>query len=157
MKKIHKNISGLIAFFVLLLSAFLLPLFNQAIFDKSLPNKSTTMANMAPEVLSNLKNYVSNSLGLYQLALVLTFILILLFYLVNGLGFVYNRFSRYASYLSFVYLILGLLLYNAINKKYGLELLGVSLTSISIGFGLWAVPLVAALYLIFSKELNKRI
>ncbi|NMB66884.1 hypothetical protein GYA25_02395 [Candidatus Woesearchaeota archaeon] len=157
MKKVYKNPAGFVAFFILLISAFLLPLFQENILDETLPNKGTTLISVAPEIIQNVGVYLKSAFGIYKIGILLTFIFTIGFYFLNGIGLVYNRFSRYASYLSFLYLILGLLIYNDLNKDYGINLLGMSVTSLSIGLGLWIVPLVGVLYLLFYKEVNKRI
>src|SRR4030042_1697353 len=100
-KKLRRNASALIAFFLLLLSAFLFPLFGTSLFGESFSNKSTVIVNLIKDTFTSQIN-LGSSFGLLQLLLVVVFLFIAIFYLLNGLGFIYNRYSRYASFLTFV-------------------------------------------------------
>jgi hypothetical protein len=85
------------------------------------------------------------------------FIIIFLLYTLNGLGMIRNRYSRYASYLTFVYLVIGLYTINQLNKQLSVPLFGNMMGSISIGAGIYAVPIVGILYLIFRRRINRAV
>jgi len=70
-------------------------------------------------------------------------------------GNIYNKYSRYASFLTFIYFIVGLLIYNLLNEQYALSLFGFNLSSISLGSGIYFVPIVGVFYLFFIKSVNR--
>lgn len=153
-KKLKKNFSALIAFFLLILSAFLFPLFGTSIFGESFSNKSTVIFNLIKETLTSQIN-LDSSFGLLQLLLVVFFLVIAILYLLNGFGLIYNRYSRYASFLTFGYFIVGLFAYNALNSKYAMSIFGFEISSISLGSGIYFVPIMGICYLIFARYANR--
>lgn len=153
-KKLKRNPSALIAFLLLILSAFLFPLFGTSLFGESFSNKSTVIVNLIKDTFTSQINLSSN-FGILQLLLVIVFVFIILFYFLNGIGVIYNRYSRYASILTFVYLVIGLITYNALNNEYATSLFGFEISSVSMGAGIYFVPIVGICYLIFARSLNR--
>lgn len=154
MKKLKRNPSALIAFLLLILSAFLFPLFGTSLFGESFSNKSTVIVNLIKDTFTSQINLSSN-FGILQLLLVIVFVFIALFYFLNGVGAIYNRYSRYASILTFVYLVIGLITYNALNNEYATSIFGFEISSVSIGAGIYFVPIIGICYLIFARSLNR--
>lgn len=154
-KKLQKNSSALIAFFLLLLSAFVFPLFGKKMFGEEIGG-GTVMINLIKSVFTSSGN-LNSMLGFLQLILVILFCIIILLYFLNGVGSIYNHYSRYASFLTFVYFIVGLLVYNMLNEKYAESLFGFSLSSISLGSGIYFVPIIGICYLLFVKKINRTI
>jgi hypothetical protein len=156
-KKIRKNISALIVAFLLIGSMFLFPLFNSSFMGETLSNSKGNMANLIIEIVKNINSFFSNSYGFMSVLLALLFVICLLFYLLNGLGLIYNRYSRYASYLTFVYAIVGLIVYNILVNQNTISLFGFELASISYGAGIYFVPILGLLYILFGRRINQRI
>ena len=155
-RKIRKNISALVAFSLLILSAFLFPLFGSSLFGESFSNKSTVMVNLIKGIFTSQADLSSTS-GYLQLTLTGIFLIILLFYFLNGIGAIYNRYSRYASFLSFAYLFVGLLIYNTLNSQYATSIFGFEISSVTLGSGIYFVPLVGFFYLILHRKINRMI
>lgn len=152
-KKLRKNSSALIAFLLIIFSAFAFPLFGNKIFGEEIGG-GTVMINLIKGIFTS-SNNLSSSLGFLQLSLVIIFCLIALFYFLNGIGGIYNRYSRYASFLTFVYFIFGLFIYNMLNTKYASSFFGFEFSSISLGLGIYFIPIVGICYLIFSRSVNR--
>ncbi len=152
-RRLKKNSAALIAFFLLLLSAFVFPLFGNKIFGEEV-GAGTVMINLIKGVFISSEN-LNSMLGFLQLILVMLFFAITLLYFLNGIGSIYNRYSRYASFLTFVYFVVGLLVYNMLNTKYASSLFGFKLSSISLGLGIYFVPIVGICYLLFVRPINR--
>ena len=152
-KKLRKNPAAVFAALLILLSGFVFQLFYVDFFGESIPDKRLTLVNYAVDYLTNLAG-LDNVIDIVGLSLIVVYLIIFVFYLLNGFGLIYNRYSRYASILTFVYLILGLISYSFLNQKYATSLFGFQMTSISIGFGVYFIPLVGLLYLIFKRQIN---
>ena len=155
-KKLRKNLAALIALSLLFLSAFVFPLFGTSIFGESFSNKSTVIINLIKDVF-NSKVYLNSGIGFLQLLLVVTFLFGGMLYLLNGLGVIYNRYSRYASFLTLAYFFIGLILYNSLNNEYATSFFGFELSSVSLGLGIYFVPLVGIAYLFLAKHINRAI
>ncbi len=151
--KLSKNPVALIAFFLLVLSAFVFPLFGNKLFGEEIGG-GTVMVNLIKGVFNSSGN-LNSSLEFLQLLIVIIFCLISLLYLLNGIGSIYNRYSKYASFLTLVYFIIGLLMYNMLNTKYATSLFGFSLSSVSLGLGVYFVPIVGVCYLFFVRQINR--
>lgn len=156
-KGLRKNPSAVIAFVLLTLSMFLFPLFNSSFFGETLSNKRETMFNLISSILSNFNQYFYNSEGMLSISLAFLFSLSVLLYFLNGFGLVFNRYSRYASYLTFAYLIAGLVIYNNLLNQTTFSLFGFEMTSISFGSGIYFVPIVGLLYFLFHRQVNWKV
>ena len=154
-KSLKKNASALIAFFLLLLSAFTFPLFENTILGENFGG-GTVMVNLIKNFFLSPKDF-SSTFVILELALVIIFCLIALLYLLNGIGSVYNRYSRYASFLTFFYLVVGLIMYNILNSANTLSMLGFEISSISLGPGIYFIPIIGICYLIFARKINKNL
>jgi hypothetical protein len=152
-EKIRKNPSALIASVLILISGFLFPLFNTSLFGETIANKKNTIVNL----ILNIPNSTINSLeSILFLILLILFLAIFFLYLLNGMGIMFNRYSRYASYISFAYLIVGLSLYSILNSN-NVSLLGVELAGVSIGAGIYLIPIIGGLYILFNRSINSNI
>ena len=155
-KQLKKNPAALIAFLLLLTSGFLFPLFGTDFFGESFTNKNSVVVNLIRETFTS-QISLNSSFGVFQVLLVLSFIIVTLLYLLNGFGLIYNRYSRYASFLTILYFILGLLTYNSLNEKYATSLFGLQISSITMGAGIYFVPFIGILYFFFARSINKGI
>ena len=156
MKKLRRNAAALIAFVIIVFSAFVFPLFNFNLLGQGFSDKTGVMANLITELLSG-GTKITESHGVAILAMIVVYLIIALFYLLNGLGMIYNRYSRYASMLSIVYLFLGLFVVLTINNKSSVPFFGTTLASVSLGIGTYLVTLVGVGYLIFKRVINRAI
>lgn len=154
-KKLHKNPAGLLASLILVLSAFLFQLTSLNFLGTNLGDKSVVMFNVIQSMIT--KGIGSTEESILASILAILFIIIFLLYTLNGLGIIRNRYSRYASYLTFVYLIIGLYVINRLNKELSVPIFGNMMGSISIGAGIYIVPLIGILYLIFKERINRAI
>lgn len=154
--KLRKNFAALIAFFLLILSAFVFPLFGTSIFGESLSNKSTVIVNLIKDIFTSTIQ-LNSTFGFLQLILVIIFLLIGILYLLNGMGLIYNRYSRYASFLTFAYFIIGLLIYNTLNNQYSTSLFGFEISSITMGLGIYFIPIIGVAYLFLNRYVNNNI
>jgi hypothetical protein len=150
-RKLNKNPAALVAALLVLLSGFLFQLFYTVFLDTAVKNTKLTMMGQIMEIYRF--NLPSSPLSISIVLLIIVFITIFLFYALNGFGIIYNRYSRYASYFSFVYLILGLFIYTLLNQN-NYSLFGLELTSMSIGPGIYFIPIIGALYLFFKRSIN---
>ncbi|HLA23549.1 MAG TPA: hypothetical protein VJZ93_03390 [Candidatus Nanoarchaeia archaeon] len=114
------------------------------------------MVNLIKGIFTSQADLSSTS-GYLQLTLTGIFLIILLFYFLNGIGAIYNRYSRYASFLSFAYLFVGLLIYNTLNSQYATSIFGFEISSVTLGSGIYFVPLVGFFYLILHRKINRMI
>jgi len=152
--KIRRNPTALIAALIVAFSAFL-PLLSSKLFGESFDNPQLSMVNVFGEILS--KPVSEPTLQIPSLILVISFAIILVLYSLNGLGLVFNRYSMYASFLTVPYLFAGLYIANVTNSGLSNPFLGNTLASVSIGPGIYLVPLVGLFYIIFRREINWRV
>lgn len=152
-KKLNKNPAALIAFFLLILSAFLFPLFGKKFFGEEVGG-GIVLIDLIKSIFTSTGS-LNSLIGFIQLLIVISFLIISILYLLGGLGKIYNRYSRYASFLTFAYFILGLFMYNMLNAKYAESLFGFSLSSVSLGPGIYFIPIVGICYLFFVKPINR--
>lgn len=155
-KKLRKNPAALISALLVLVSGFIFQVFHQDFLGESIPDKRLTIVNYAIDFFSNSFG-LNSSLQIMSLVLVLLYFAIFFLYLFNGLGLIYNRYSRYASFTSFVYLVFGLILYSLLNQQYATSFFGFEMTSISIGAGIYFIPIIGVLYLVFKRQINSAI
>lgn len=154
-KKLRKNSTALISAFLILVSGFLFQLFHTSVLGESLPSKNLSMFDYILTFFNGSLDF-SNFQVLFGSILVILFLVIFLFYLLNGLGIIYNRYSRYASYLSFVYFIVGLIIYKLLNKD-SISMFGVEIAGVNLGFGVYFIPIIGVCYLLFNRTINSKI
>ena len=147
------------AFFMAVLlgvSAFLLPLISSSadILGASFSAKGPVMFNLIIEFLSGI---FTDSIDTKQKFIIPFYIMVVLFlvsfilYILNGFGLIYNRYSRYASYLTIAYLFVGLYAINIINSQYGITTIFGS-SEVSIGSGIYLVPMIGVIYLFYLQQ-----
>ncbi|MEM2955052.1 MAG: hypothetical protein QW625_03845 [Candidatus Nanoarchaeia archaeon] len=141
---------------MIILIGFTSPLFATKIFDESLGQRETIMSNLIINLFSG-KISLSTSYEILLTSMIILYILTALLFLLNGLGKIYNRYSVYASFLTFVYLFLGLITVSIINNQTSLSLFGISFTSVVTDFGVYSVAIIGFLYLVFRKYINSKI
>jgi len=154
-KKLRKNPAALISAFLVLISAFLFQLFNINIFGEITKGKHYTMMTYITGLFSS-KVVFNDSTKVMDFILAIVFVIIFLLYLFNGLGVIYNRYSRYASYLTVVYAVIGLFLYNMLTSG-NVSFFGLEFAGVSLGLGIYFIPLVGILYLFLARTINSKI
>ena len=158
MKKLRKNIAGMLALLIILIASFLFPLYSIDAFGETMPSGNEyTAFKVYERVFSNGQSFINLGFeGILQISMGCLLIIIICLYLLNGLGIIKNKFSRYASYFSIFYFVLSLVNYNFLNKLYSTTAFGISLSSVSIGFGTWLVLITGLGYLFFSESINEK-
>ena len=154
-RKLNKNPTALISAMLLIFSGFLFQLFNTNFTGTIYTAKHYTMSTYLISILGHGPDFASIC-GRLDLLLCVTFILSISLFLLNGFGIIYNRYSQYASYFTFIYLIIGLVLYEILSKE-NMSVLGIQVMSTVLGPGVYFVPIVGIFYLIFKKKVNSRI
>lgn len=154
-KRLKKNPTALISAFLVLVSAFLFQLFNTNILGETVVGKHYTMITYLVGLFSS-KVVIDGLTKIMDFILAIVFIIIFLLYLFNGLGIIYNRYSRYASYLTFIYAIIGLSLYNILTSS-NVSLFGIEVAGVSLGPGIYFIPIIGILYLFFARSINSKI
>ena len=155
-KRLRKNPAAIFAFIIIIISGFLFPLFGFSIFGEGFSDKSGVIVNLIIDLFSGKLSFQKG----YEIAIILmifVYILIVLFYLLNGLGVIYNRYSRYASILSIPYLFLGLFVVVLMNREISIPFFGNSLGAITLGLGTYLVTITGLLYLFLVRGINKMI
>ncbi len=155
-KKLHRNPSSVFAFILIAISGFLFPLFGFSIFGESFSDKSGVMMNLVIDFFSG-KLPLGEAYGIIITAMMVIYLFILIFYLLNGLGVIYNRYGRRASILSIIYLFLGLFAVVFINREISIPFLGNTLGAVTLGLGTYFVTLVGILYLFFVRQINRNV
>jgi len=155
-KKSKINAAAIAAAVVILLSCFLFELFNFRIFGNLVNNKRGIMFNLILDMFSgNL-----NLLGDYQflvLGMIILYIFIFFLYFLNGIGVIKERYAIYASIFSVVYLFLGFILVNLVNRNISLPFFGNHLASATIGLGTYLIPILGIAYLFLKNPVNNAI
>lgn len=154
--KIKRNVSALLSFVLVILSGFLFSLFSLEIFGQSLPDKKGVMFNLIIDLFSGKYN-LTKGYEIVVLIMIIIYILIALFYLLNGLGIIYNRYSRYASILSIIFLFLGLIATLLMNREQSISLFGITFNSMTIGLGTFFITIIGIAYLFLHKWINSTI
>src|SRR3989344_2775899 len=152
-KRLKKNPTALFSALILMISAFLFPISRINILGSSTANRNYVLFNLIEDYLTNVV-VLEGSLKVLPFIMGFIFIFIFIFYLLNGFGLIYNRYSRYASYLTFLYLFFGLWLINKLNIEYGSPTVGTLSNYTGVGAGVYIVPIVGFLYLIFNRKIN---
>jgi hypothetical protein len=155
-KELAKNFSALLALALILLSGFLLPLFSYRLFGESFSDKGNVMINVIVDTISGNISF-NDSVEVFVGIMAAVYVIICILYLLNGLGIIYDRYSRYASFLTIAYLFAGLFAVNSIHRAASLPLFGNILGSATIGPGIWMLPLIGISYLIFKRQINSAI
>ncbi|MDO8528625.1 MAG: hypothetical protein Q7S06_01900 [Nanoarchaeota archaeon] len=151
--RLRKNPAALFAIALVLISGFLFPLFSFSIFGEDFSDKSGVVVNLVIDLFSKKYSFTETS-EFVILFMVLSYLVIATLYLLNGLGIIYNRYSRYASFLSFAYLLLGLIAVVLLNRQMTIPFFGNTVGSMTIGLGTYLLPIVGILYLIFHRQIN---
>jgi hypothetical protein len=86
--------------------------------------------------------------------MIIIYFIALSLYLLNGFGVIYNKNSRYASYLTFVFLFLGLSYITVLNSKYGATGFTSLFANLGAGMGIWIAPIIGVLYLVLKGRIN---
>lgn len=153
--KPERNVTALIAFALLVVSAFLFPLFGKEVLGQNFTNKNTVLVNLIGSAFNS--QNLNTTFGIMQLIMIILFLLIALFYLLNGLGVINYKYSNTASILTFVYLIVGLFAYNTLRNETTASIFGIEITSVTFGLGIYFVAIVGLFYLIFARPINKAV
>lgn len=154
-KNLRKNPAALLASLILVISAFLFQLTSLNFLGTNLGDKGVVMFNVIQSMIKN--GLGSTEQSILASALAILFIIVFLLYTLNGLGLIRNRYSRYASYLTFAYLIIGLYVINRLNRELSVPIFGNMMGSISLGVGIYIVPIVGILYFIFRRYINQAV
>lgn len=152
-RRLNKNPSALFSFALVILSGIIFPIFSTKLFGETFSNTKTAIFNIILDLFSG-KMGISKGYELAILGMVFVYVLIALFYLLNGLGVIYNRYSRHASILSIFYLFLGLISVLLINRTGGFSLFGFEIASITLGLGTYFITIVGVAYLFFHRWIN---
>jgi hypothetical protein len=152
--KLNKNPAALIAAILIAISGFIFPLFNSQMFGENLPNKKGIMFNFIIDLFTG-KLSISTAYEIAIIGMILVYLIILILYLLNGFGVIYNRYSRYASILSVVYLFLGLISVVLINRETLVEFFNITFTSTTIGLGTYLIPIIGIAYLFLVRWINR--
>lgn len=152
-RRSKKNATALIAAALLLTSALIFPLSSEKIIGVNIEEPSNVLINYIERLFTQSVTFDSLSSKI-SLIMSIAFILSFLLYLLNGLGLIYNKYSRYASLLTIVYFFLGLYLIVLINREFSLPFFGNILTSIGIGPGIYFAPIVGLGYLFLVRKIN---
>ncbi|MBU0962566.1 MAG: hypothetical protein KKD48_01535 [Nanoarchaeota archaeon] len=152
-KRLRKNPAAIFSFLIIAISGFIFPLFSFNIFGEIFSDKSGVMFNLIVDLFSGNISF-SKGYEILTVCMIFVYLLIVLFYLLNGLGIIYNRYSRYASFLSFIYLFFGLFAVVLINRETSIPFLGNTLGSMRIGLGTYLITITGVLYLFFVRKIN---
>jgi len=155
-KESQKNSAAIIAFILILVSGFIFPLVEYNFFGTAVSNSKTIMLNLFLDFTKGTMP-LGQDYNIAILFMMIIYVAVLLLYLLNGIGKIPNKYSKYASVLSFIYLGLGLLVIQLINNSYSIAILGFQVSSVVTGSGIYIIPIVGLLYLIFNKKINSAI
>jgi len=149
------NPSALFSLVLIILSGFYFPVFtmNSSSGFAAL-SKTTTVYNLFLNIFSG-QSLISSNYTIAIFVVILIYLLIAFFYLLNGFGLIYNEYSNYASILTIVYLILGIIstvLINTATKS--TPIFGALIPSFTIGLGTYFITIVGVSYLFLHEKIN---
>jgi len=154
--RLRKNPTAIFVAIILMISAFLFPISKINIFGTSTADRNYVLFNLIEDIFSNFLN-LEGALQILPFLMSITFILLFFMYLLNGFGLINNKYSRKASYLTFLYLFFGLWLINKLNLEYGSPTVGTISNYTGVGAGIYVVPILGVLYIIFKRSINSKI
>src|SRR3989339_789477 len=128
--KINLNYAGLFAFSMLLIIGFISPIYYYTFLSKDALTSTATWFDVVLDIFSS-KN--------------LTY--------VDFNNIFYLMF--FCFFMTFVYFIFGMLYVALFNRNNTPKLFGFELSHLYIGVGIWVVPIVGIIYLIFYKKINE--
>lgn len=149
-EELEFNQTALISFILILMSGFLFQLFQVSIFGQSF-NKLTMFDYILLFLTSPLESNIFNVV--LSVLLITTFLTILFLYFLNGFGLIHNKSSGYASFLTFIYLMIGSIMYKVLSQE-SINFMGFNLSNTSLGMGLYFPPIVGIAYLLFYRQIN---
>ncbi len=154
--KLRKNPIALISSIILMISAFLFPISEINILGTTTADRNYVLFNLIEDAFKNTLD-LQGALQILPYLMGFIFIFIFFGYLLAGFGLLYSRYARYASYLTFLYLFFGLWLINKLNVEYGSPTVGTLSNYTGVGAGIYVIPIVGLLYLIFNRAINSRL
>lgn len=151
------NVAAIVAFLMVLISGFVFPIFRFNFFGRvQVISERTTIFNLIGEII-----FGNHSFDLYYsiviFLLVFVYIAILLMYFFNGIKWVPNIYSTHASYLSFVFMFIGLIGVFLLNSFNAIIILGFNISSVGPGPLIFAIPIIGGLYLVLRDLINKSV
>jgi hypothetical protein len=149
-KKRKLNLAAVVAAVFIIISGFLFQLFNFEFLGKQWQIEEAVMFNLVRE-LPDLE--LPGSLETVVLFMVVLYFASLALYIINGVGVLSDKYSVLASFLTFIYLLLGIYFVPTFNAAAAIPLIG-SVGTASLGLGTYLIPTIAILYLLFKKPLN---
>jgi hypothetical protein len=149
-KKRKLNLAAVVAAVFIIISGFLFQLFNFEFLGKQWQIEEAVMFNLVRE-LPDLE--LPGSLETVVLFMVVLYFASLSLYIINGVGVLSDKYSVLASFLTFIYLLLGIYFVPTFNAAAAIPLIG-SVGTASLGLGTYLIPTIAILYLLFKKPLN---
>jgi hypothetical protein len=150
-KRVHKNTTALIAAILLLIVAFTMPLVGVNFLGADINNSGAILFRIIENIFVT---EFSSSYAITLLSMTIIFLIAFFLYLLNGLGIIRNKYSRYASYLTLIYCLIGFYFTYEINKGLSLPLLGNALGNINAGPGIYLVIIVGIFYMSLKKYIN---
>ena len=148
-----RNVAAIIAAILIILSGFLFQLFNFEFFGKEWNIENAVMFNLAQN-LGDLQ--LPGNLETVVIFMVIIYFVVLILYLINGIGLLSDKFSFLASILTFVYLLLGIYFVPTFNNSTSIPILG-NISTASLGLGTYLLPIIAVVYLILKKPINNNL
>ena len=148
--KVEFNPTALISFILILMSGLLFQLFQVSILGQSF-NKFTMFDYILLFLTAPLDSNIFNVI--LSILLITTFLTILFLYFLNGFGLIHNKSSGSASFLTFIYLMIGSIMYKVLSQE-SINFMGFNLSNTSLGMGLYFPPIVGIAYLLFYRQIN---
>ena len=152
--KINLNYAGLFAFSMLLIIGFISPIYYYTFLSKDALTSTATWFDIVLDIFSS-KNLTYVDFNNIFYLMFFCFFITLILYFLSGFFIIEERWAKYASIMTFVYFILGMLYVALFNRNNTPKLFGFELSHLYIGVGIWVVPIVGIIYLIFYKKINE--
>ena len=148
-----RNVAAIAAAVLILMSGFLFQLFNFEFLGQTWNIESAVMFNLVQDIW-NLD--LPGNLETVVIFMVVLYVVILVLYIMNGVGVASDKFSIVASALTFVYLLLGIYFVPTFNNSTSIPFFG-SFGTTSLGLGTYILPIIAVAYLLLKKSINDNI
>ena len=153
-KKGSINFAAVIAGVLILLSGFLFQIFDFQVLGKDFLVEKAVMFNIVQDLGSF---ELPGNLNTIVFLMVFTYFIILLLYFLAGFSVLSYKSASVASFLTIIYLVLGVYFVSSFNNHVSLPFFGNSLGSAKLGLGTYLVPLFAAAYLLLKDVINKHL
>lgn len=152
-KESKVNLGILLAFFLAIIVGLGFALFSFKVIG--ITSQGGTIFNYIGDFFSGDLNFKGAGIWIYLM--ILSYIFIILMYFLSGIGSLEDKFANYASIISFLYFVLGLLAVNSINNQTSVNILGQTLNSARANAGIYIIPIIGVIHLLFAKSINSAI